>query len=52
MTWCVDNVDLCIFISNCSVLGKNGNTTLSLDIIGIHDTFCHFLILTKYTALF
>ena len=48
----VDDIDLCAFIHNGSIFGQNGNTPFSFDIIGVHDTFCHFLIFPEYSALF
>ena len=48
----VDDVDLGTLIHNGSVLGQNGDTTLTLDIVGVHDTLSNFLIFTEYTALF
>ena len=48
----VDDVDLGTLIHNGSVLGQNGDTTLTLDIVGVHDTFCNFLIGAEYAALF
>ena len=34
------------------VSGVDGDTTLALDIVGVHDTLSNFLIFTEYTALF
>ena len=48
----VDDIDLGTLIHNRSVLGQNGDTALTLDIVGVHDTLGNFLILTEYTALF
>ena len=52
MSGSINNIDFYIFIKNSCIFGKNGNTTFSFDVIGIHDTFCHFLIGTEHTALF
>ena len=52
MSWGIDNVDLCVFVMNCCVLGENCDTTLSLNIVGVHDTFLNLLIGTENTALF
>ena len=51
MTGGIDDIDFRIFVHHSGVLGENGDTTLTLDVIGIHHTFRHFLILTKYAAL-
>ena len=52
MSRSVNDIDLCIFINNCSVFGKNGNSTFTFDIVGIHYSFGYFLIFTENTALF
>jgi len=51
MSWSVDDVDLLIFIKYCGILGKDGDSALTLDIIGVHDTLFHFLVRAEYTAL-
>ena len=48
----IDNVYLGILICNGSVLGQNGDTALTLDIAGVHDTLRNFLILSEHAALF
>ena len=45
MSWGIDNVDFGVFVMNC-------DTTLSLNIVGVHDTFLNLLIGTENTALF
>ena len=52
MTGSIDDVDFYILIKDCRVFGKNGDTSFSFNIIGVHDTFCHFLIGTEHAALF
>ena len=52
MSGCVDNVDLCSLIINSSIFRKNGNSTLTFNIIGVHDSLGYFLIFAEYTALF
>ena len=51
MSRSIDDVDLGILICNCGILGKNGDTALTLDISGVHYTLRYFLILSEYTAL-
>ena len=51
MSWGIDNVDLCVFVMNCCVLGENCDTTLSLNVIRVHDTFLNLLVGTENTAL-
>ena len=51
MSRCVDDIDLGIFIIYGGVLGEDGNTTFAFDVVGVHDTFRNFLILTEYTTL-
>ena len=48
----VDDVDLSSFISNRCIFGKNRDTTLSLNIIRVHDTLLNLLVLTEHAALF
>ena len=48
----IDNVDFCILIKYSGIFGQDSDTTLTLDIVGIHDTFLYFLIGTENTALF
>ena len=52
MAWGVDNIDFCILIKNSCIFGKNCDTALTLEVVGVHDTLCNFLIGTEYTALF
>ena len=52
MSRCVNDIDLNTIIMNGSILRKDCNSTLTLDIIRVHDTFFYFLILTEYTTLF
>ena len=52
MAGCINDIDLCIFIENGCVFGKNCDAALTFDIVGVHDTFGYFLICTEYTALF
>ena len=51
MSWCVDDIDLCIFVVYSGILGKDGDTSLTLNIVGVHYTFLNFLVGTEYTAL-
>ena len=46
------DIDLNTIIMNSGILGKDCDSTLTLDIIRVHDTFFYFLILTEYTTLF
>ena len=52
MTWSIDDIDFYILIMNCGVFGENRNAALTLNIVGVHDTFLDFLVLTENTALF
>ena len=47
----IDNVDFCILIKYSGIFGQDSDTTLTLDIVGIHDTFLNGLIFTEYAAL-
>ena len=48
----VDNINFNAFIHNGGILGQDCDTTLFLDIVGVHDALRHFLILPENTALF
>ena len=52
MAWSVDDIDFYTLVMNCGVFGENRNAALTLNIVGVHDTFLDFLILTENTALF
>ena len=51
MAWGIDDVDFYSFVVDSSVLGQNSNSALTLNVIGVHDTFLNFLVFTEYTAL-
>ena len=51
MSWCIDNVDLGAVVINSRILGQNRDTSLTLNIVRVHDTIDYFLIGTEYTAL-
>ena len=52
MTWGVDDIDFCILIKNSSIFGENGDSSFSLNVVGVHDSLSYFLIGTEHTALF
>ena len=52
MTWGIDDVDLRIFVKYCRIFGKDGNTSFSFNIIGVHDAFLNFLVGAEYAGLF
>ena len=47
----IDDVDLRALIVNGCVLRENGDTSLTLDRVRVHDTDAHLLIITEYTGL-
>ena len=51
MTRSINNIYLSILIIYGSVLGKNGDSSFTLYVIGIHYSLCHFLIGTESSAL-
>ena len=51
MSWCIDNVDLGAVVINSRIFGQNRDTSLTLNIIRVHDAIDYFLIGTEYTAL-
>ena len=52
MTWGVDDIDFCILIKNSGIFGENGDSSFSLNVVGVHDSLSYFLIGTEHTALF
>jgi len=51
VAWSVDNVDLYSLVEYGCVLGKNCNSALSLNIIGVHDAVYHLLVGSEHAAL-
>ena len=51
VTGCVDYVYFYAFIVYCRIFGKDGYTSFSFDIAGIHYSFRRFLIFTVNAAL-
>ena len=47
----IDDVDLRALIVNGCVLRENGDTSLTLDRVRVHDTDTHLLVITEYTGL-
>ncbi len=47
----IDDIDLRILIKYGRVLGQDGDAPLPLDIVGIHNALCHFLIGPEHAAL-
>ena len=52
MSWGVNDVDLCAFIVDCSILCKDGDTSFTFKVTVIHDTVLNRLVVTEGTALF
>ena len=38
-------------VKNGSVFGKDGDTSFTLNVVGVHNTFLYFLVVTEDTAL-
>ena len=51
MSRCINDIDLGVAVAYRGVLCQNGDTTLTLQIVGVHDTVCHSLIFPEYAAL-
>ena len=47
----VKDVDFYAFMHNCSIFGKYGDTTLTLQSIGVHNAILYMFISTENTAL-
>ncbi len=45
------DIDLDALVAHCSVLGQNGNASLPLNGVGVHDTDPHLLIVTESAGL-
>ncbi len=48
----VNDVDFGAFVGDGSILGKNGDAALLLNVVGVHDTLRYFLVFPENTALF
>ena len=48
----VNDVDLDSVVVDGSVFGEDRDSTLALDIVGVHDPLGYFLIFAEDTALF
>jgi hypothetical protein len=51
VAWRIDDVDFHAAVTNASVLGKDGDTALTLEFIRVHDALGDVFIGTKYPAL-
>ena len=51
MPRCIDDIDLDSFIRNSCVLAEDCDSSLTLDIAGVHDTLLNLLVRTERTAL-
>ena len=51
MAGSVHDIDLCPFVFHSRILGENGDSALSLDIVGIHHPLHHFLVGAEHAAL-
>jgi len=51
MSRCINDIDFGVAVAYRGVLCQNGDTTLTLQIVGVHDTVCHSLIFPEYAAL-
>ena len=48
----INDVNLYIIIMNSCIFGQNRDAPLPLDVIGVHNTLCDFLVFPEHTALF
>src|SRR5690606_34820166 len=48
----IDDVDRRPLVFNAAVLGQNGDTALTLQVVGIHDSVVDGFIVTKHACLF
>ncbi len=51
MAWSIDDVDFYAAVADARVLGKDGDTALALELIGVHDPLGDVFIGTKDSAL-
>jgi hypothetical protein len=51
VTWGIDDVDFGVVKEKSGVLGENGNATLALQVVGVHDALDEGLVGAKNTAL-
>src|SRR5690606_30333179 len=47
----IDDVDRRPLEFDATVLGKNGDPPLLLQVVGVHDSICHLLVLTEDAGL-
>ena len=47
----INNINFYTVIIRCGILCQNRDTAFTLDITGVHDTFCHLLIFAERTGL-
>ena len=52
MPWGINDVDFDTIVHNGSVLCQNGNASFPFQRVGVHDTFCHFLVVPENMTLF
>jgi len=52
MPWGVDNVDFDTVVHDRGVLCQNGNASFPFQRVGVHDTFCHLLVVPENMTLF
>ena len=51
VSWCVDDVNFCVFIKYSRVLGQDGDSSLTLQVIGVHNTLLYLLVYAEHAAL-
>jgi hypothetical protein len=47
----IDDVDFCVFIKYSRVLGQDGDSSLTLQVIGVHYTLLNLLVYAEHAAL-
>ncbi len=48
---CINDVDLGALVPYSGVFGQDGNTTLTLQVVAVHDAILHNLVIAKYLGL-
>ena len=52
MPWGINDVDFNTIVHDGSVLCQNGNASFPFQRVGVHDTFCYFLVVPENMTLF
>ena len=52
MPWGINDIDFHAVVHDRGIFCQNGNASFPFNRVGVHDTFCHFLVISENMALF